>query len=94
MGEPKIPVFVAVGFWVASGLAVMGFTYVAFKETATGVENFAIQGGLNPDLVAASGVLSAELKPEKSLISMLPNVGGKATPAFKPLERGRFKGSK
>lgn len=98
MKEPKIPVFLAVGFWLASGLAVTGFTYVAFRETAQGaLENFAVVGGIDPAEVAAGGVLSASLTPDKRtpLRNLLSNVSGKnIQPAFKPLERGRFKPSR
>jgi hypothetical protein len=94
VSEPRIPVFLAVGFWVASGLAVAGFTYVAFRETASGaVENFAVQGGLDPSLVAAGGLLSSELTPDKktSLKNLLTPVSGThPQKPFKPLERGKF----
>lgn len=79
MNEPKIPVFLAVGFWSASALAVLGFTYVALRESASGgLENFAVQGGIVPTEVAVGGILSAELTPQP----------------VKPLNRGKFKPSR
>lgn len=97
MGEPKIPVFVAVGFWFASALAVASYTYVAFKETANGAESGAmlVAAGADP-LVATAGILSSELSPQPkgSLRSLLPNVpSNNIQRPFKPLERGKFKGS-
>jgi hypothetical protein len=96
--EPKVPVFVAVGFWFASALAVATYTYTAYKETAGGQESGAWNGGQGNPLVASKGVLQSELTPVPSnaqLKGMLtPVPGGNLQPAFKPLERGKFKGSK
>lgn len=95
MNEPRIPVSLAVGFWIASGLAVLGYTYIAFRETASGaIENFAVQGGVEPSLVAAGNLLSSELSPDKKtpLNNLLTPVHGTHPQApFKPLERGKFK---
>jgi hypothetical protein len=75
VNEPKIPVFLAVGFWSASALAVLSYTYIALRETANGgLENFAVQGGIVPTEVAVGGVLSAELTPQPA----------------KPLNRNKF----
>lgn len=88
MNEPKIPVFLAVGLWSASALVVLGFTYVAFRETASGaIENFAVAGGVIPAEVAAGRILSAELTPKGN-----PNAGapvGVQGP-IKPLTRNKF----
>jgi hypothetical protein len=71
----KIPTVFAVGVWAASGLAVLTYTYIAFKETATGLESGALAVAehaavaANP-LVAGSEVLLAEqvaAPPEKKL---------------------------
>jgi hypothetical protein len=86
--EPKIPVFLAVGLWTASALAVLGYTYIAFRETAKGgLEGFVVKGGLVPTDVAIGQVLSAELT---------PNAGMPAGPRgpLKPLNRGKFNPSR
>lgn len=59
--EAKVPMVVAVGLWVASALAVTAYTYIAFKETANGLESGAMElaSGSNP-LVASAAVLTAE----------------------------------
>lgn len=64
MGDFRIPSLIAVPLWVGSALAVLGYTYLAFKETANGIESAAlsVEGTINP-LVASANVLSAELKP-------------------------------
>ena len=63
--EAKVPVVLAVGLWVASGLAVLTYTYIAFKETANGLESGAMEvTELANPLVATAGVLaSEEVKP-------------------------------
>lgn len=73
MGEPRIPVVVAVGFWAASALAVFTYTYIAFKETANGLESGAMKAveigetAANP-LVATGAILAAEaVAPEKPI---------------------------
>lgn len=38
MGDLRIPVPIAVALWAASGLAVLSYTYLAFKETAKGAK--------------------------------------------------------
>lgn len=74
--EVRVPTVLAVGLWVASGLAVMTYTFVAFKETATGAEAAGLSiaeigaGATNP-LVASAAVLAAEevekqVKPERN----------------------------
>lgn len=101
MGEPKIPVFLAVGFWAASALAVLGYTYIAFKETAKGAESGAWGAAsvTNP-LVAGADVLTAGLASKnakgQSAISQLPEAppGTHLRPSFKPLERGKFNPSR
>jgi hypothetical protein len=65
MAEPRIPVFLAVGFWVASGLAVASYTYIAFRETAHGPIESSLAAGGNPALVASGNVLSAALTPSQ-----------------------------
>lgn len=63
--EFKIPKVLAVTLWAASGLAVLSYTYIAFKETANGLESGAMNavGAANP-LVASAAVLAAEeIKP-------------------------------
>lgn len=64
MNSIRIPSLIAVPLWIGSALAVLGYTYLAFKETANGFESAAIsvEGAINP-LVASADVLSAELKP-------------------------------
>jgi hypothetical protein len=64
--EPKIPTFVAVGFWVASALAVGTFTWIAVKETASGLAKGAleVEGAINPE-VAAANLIAAEVEPVK-----------------------------
>lgn len=76
--EPRIPTVFAVGLWVASGLAVLTYTFIAFKETATGVEaaGMIVGEAANPNpLIAAASVLAAEM-PGKEV---------------KPMDRGKFK---
>lgn len=73
--EPRIPTALAVGLWVASGLAVMTYTFIAFKETATGAEAAGltiaeVAGSATNPLVASAAVLAAE--------------------EVKPLDRGKF----
>jgi len=79
VNEPKVPVFLAVGLWVGSALAVLTYTYIAFKETAGGAESGAAaiitQG--NP-IVASQKILAAE-------------AAGAVT---KPLNRNKFKPSR
>lgn len=58
MGGPKIPVFLAVGLWSASALAVLTYTAIAFKETATGLDEAVLVAG--SPLVAGAGLLGAE----------------------------------
>jgi hypothetical protein len=83
MNEPKIPTVLAVGFWVASGLAVFTYTFIAFKETATGAEALGLTIAehsattINP-LVAGAAILGAEEVQE----------------AKKPLNRRKFRKSK
>lgn len=64
--EPKIPTALAVTLWVGSGLAVLTYTYIAFKETANGLESGAMDivgSSVNP-LVASAAILAAEeIKP-------------------------------
>lgn len=36
MGDFRIPPLIAVPMWIGSALAVLGYTYIAFKETADG----------------------------------------------------------
>lgn len=69
----------AVTAWTASALAVIGYTYIAFKETATDLEGMAlsVEGGINP-LVASANLLDAELNPQPE----------------KKLDRERFKKSR
>lgn len=66
----KVPTALAVGVWAASGLAVLTYTYIAFKETANGLESgaMAIGQAANP-LIAAPAILAAETvkPPEKKL---------------------------
>jgi hypothetical protein len=67
----KVPTALAVGVWAASGLAVLTYTYIAFKETANGLESGAmVLGGnaINP-LVSAGAILASEeiAPPEKNL---------------------------
>jgi hypothetical protein len=74
--EVRVPTVFAVGLWVASGLAVMTYTLVAFKETATGVEAAGLSiaeavGSASSPLVASAAVLAAEevekqIKPERN----------------------------
>lgn len=79
MNEPKIPVFLAVGFWAASALAVLTYTAIAFKKTATGVDEMVIIAG-NP-LVASAGLIGAE-------------AAGNAIVPEKQLNRNKFKPSR
>jgi hypothetical protein len=67
----KIPTVLAVGVWAASGLAVLTYTYIAFKETANGLESGAmVLGGnaINP-LISSAAILASEevAPPEKQL---------------------------
>lgn len=97
MGEgPKVPVFVAVGFWFASALAVASYTWIAVKETANGLEAGALDvvGAENP-LIASADVIAAEVGPKqskRSLRSLLPTITPQQQKKF--LERGKFPGSK
>lgn len=81
MPELRIPTVVAVGLWAASGLAVLTYTYIAFKETATDAERI-LQIAASP-LIANEALLAAE-----GVTSELE----KPKPA-KPLDRKRFKKS-
>ncbi len=36
MGNFRIPSLIAVPLWIGSAMAVLGYTYIAFKETANG----------------------------------------------------------
>jgi len=65
VGDFRIPTFIAVGFWVASALAVTTYTVIAFKETATDLEG-AVAFGASP-LVASAAVLAADTVTEKPL---------------------------
>lgn len=75
MNEPKIPVFLAVGLWTASALAVLTYTAIAFKKTATGLDESIIVAG--DPLVATPGLLAAE-------------AAGKAILPQKKLNRNKF----
>lgn len=78
--EPRIPTALGVGLWLASGLAVLTYTFVAFKETATGVEAAGLViGEAASPLVAIPGVLAAEVTPSQPT---------------KQLNRNRFKPSR
>lgn len=78
MGEPKFPVVFAVGLWAASGLAVLTYTVIAYRETANGLESGAMTVlGQTNGLVASANVLDASL-------GIAPD---------KPLERGKFRKS-
>lgn len=66
MNEPKFPVVLAVGLWGASALAVLTYTLIAYKETATKVEGIAALAA--DPLVASAAVLAAETAgPQKPL---------------------------
>lgn len=62
MGNLKIPVPLAVAAWAASGLCVLTYTYLAYKETSGG-EHVANSEGL----AAKSSVLVAEVGELKPL---------------------------
>jgi hypothetical protein len=74
VGEPKIPVFLAVGLWSASALAVITYTAIAFKKTATGLDEAVLIAG--SPLVASPALLAAE------------GAGNAVVP--KPLNRNKF----
>lgn len=79
MDGPKIPVFLAVGLWAASALAVLSYTLIAYKETSTGESQLAAAiVAPGSDLVAQGAMLAAE-----------DAIG---TP--KPLNRGKFRPSR
>lgn len=66
--ELRVPMVLAVTAWAASALAVLGYTYIAFKETATDLEGMILDvNAVQNPLIAAGDVLDAELKPEKQL---------------------------
>lgn len=77
MGNMRIPTVIAVTAWAASALAVLSYTYIAFKETATDLEGLVLDANAvqNP-LIAAGDILDAELHPSN-----------------KPLNRNKFKKS-
>jgi hypothetical protein len=60
VNELRIPAVFAVGLWAASGLAVLTYTVIAFRETGKGLENFSPIGKNSLGLVAAAGTLAAE----------------------------------
>lgn len=79
MGSVKIPTVIAVTAWLASGLAVLGYTYIAFKETASDLEAVGVSvAGVTSPLVASANVLAADVEPGNT----------------KPLNRGKFNPSK
>lgn len=59
MNELRIPTTLAVGFWLASGLTVLGYTYLAFKETANG-QGSGANSQEKSDLAADPAILQAE----------------------------------
>lgn len=82
MGNFRIPVPVAVVAWAASGLAVLSYTYLAFKETANGAEpTKSGRGGGEPS--------KQELQ---DLVSILPELH--PGDAKKELERHKFEKSR
>lgn len=97
MGDSlRVPTVVAVTLWAASALAVVTYTVIAFKETATDLEK-AVVGTTNP-LVASAATFAAEgvggRDKQGALINQLTPVGpGKAQSPFKPLNRDRFRKS-
>lgn len=60
MGAFKLPMPLAVTLWAASGLAVLTYTVLAYKETANGLESGAMGAAAvaNP-LVASATILAA-----------------------------------
>lgn len=84
MGNFRIPVPIAVLAWTASGLAVLSYTYLAFKETANG------QGSVPGETLPPK----LSKKQQENLVSQLPELKPLKNPTpSKPLIRGRFKKS-
>lgn len=60
VGRFKLPMPLAVTLWAASGLAVLTYTTLAYKETANGLESGAIAAVAVADpLVAGAAYLAA-----------------------------------
>lgn len=61
VGSLKIPTALAVTLWAASGLAVLSYTILAYKETANGLETgaLALAGAQANPLVATASILAA-----------------------------------
>lgn len=90
----RVPAAVAVTAWFASALAVLGYTAIAFAETANG--NSAPQFNSPP----GSGPISLGIKPSeigvtgakpgtgKKLLNQLPEL--QPIPGFKQTNRGKF----
>ena len=88
MGNFRIPVPIAVAAWAASGLAVLSYTYLAFKETANG-------SGSVPGENAIPPAPKLTKKQQENLVSQLPQLPPIKNPTpTKPLVRNRFKKSK
>jgi hypothetical protein len=96
VGDWHIPTVVASVAWFASALAVLGYTYIAFKETAGGSDSLdASPPGRGPVVDPSAGfnpktgrAISGPVDPRKSnkLLNMLPEVRG----PNKPTDRGYF----
>jgi hypothetical protein len=85
VGNFRIPVPIAVAAWAASGLAVLSYTYLAFKETASGAEP--TKSGTR--LSAAAGK-----KELQELVSDLPELKPLKNPTpITPLNRNKFQKS-
>jgi hypothetical protein len=85
VGNFRIPVPIAVVAWAASGLAVLSYTYLAFKETSSGAE---------PTKSGSRLSAAAGKKELDELVSTLPELHPLKNPTpVKPLIRGRFQKS-
>jgi hypothetical protein len=105
IGDWHIPTVLAVTGWFAAGLAVLGYTMIAYKETAGGASSLDASPPGEGSVVDPSSMKQLEKgKLPKKLLQYLPQLkGGKRMPAnpeleelveqlppIKPTNRGKF----